>query len=353
MDPTKVQTSTATELSDTEILSLMEKHAGRLLDAGVTTARDLGCRGPNAVITRGRIRRGSIPGPRLQCANAPLTVPGGHCEAMGGACQGVDGVVAEVRKRAAEGADLIKVMSTGGFMTAGSHPSTARFTLEEMRAIKEEAIKHGMPVTTHATGTAGIDMAADADFDSIEHCAWIHPSGKAIFDPVVAQKLVDKNIAVCPTMNTACIEECYFCPWDTRDVIVDNLVKMREMGVKVIAGTDAGIGLCAHERYADGLTVLADAGWTAREIARAATEDAAKVCGLENETGRLEPGMAADLAAFKGNPIEDVKDYGRPEWVMALGRVHTMQPIEPLGDIKAEAELIKEQLRKGAGLNKQ
>ncbi|KAH6995670.1 hypothetical protein BKA56DRAFT_694922, partial [Ilyonectria sp. MPI-CAGE-AT-0026] len=170
MDPTKISTSTKSDLSDAEILSLMVKHSARLLDAGVTTVRDLGSRGNNAIITRERIRRGSIPGPRLQCANAPLTVPGGHCAAMGGTCEGVDGVVAEVRKRAAEGADLLKVMSTGGFMTAGSHPSKARFTLEEMRAIKQEAKKHGIPVTTHATGTEGIDMAADADFDCIEHC---------------------------------------------------------------------------------------------------------------------------------------------------------------------------------------
>lgn len=350
MDPTKISTSTKSNLSDAEILSLMVKHSARLLDAGVTTVRDLGSRGNNAIITRERIRRGSIPGPRLQCANAPLTVPGGHCAAMGGTCEGVDGVVAEVRKRAAEGADLLKVMSTGGFMTAGSHPSKARFTLEEMRAIKQEAKKHGMPVTTHATGTEGIDMAADADFDCIEHCAWIHPSGKAIFDPVVAQKLVDKDIAVCPTMNTACIEQCYFCPWDTRDVIVDNLIKMREIGVRIVVGTDAGIGLCLHERYADGLTVMADAGWTPREIAKAATEEAAKVCGLEAETGMLEPGMAADLAAFQGNPVEDVKDYARPKWVMALGRVHKMRPIEPLGDIKAQADVAMKRLREGAGL---
>ncbi|KAH7016879.1 amidohydrolase [Ilyonectria destructans] len=264
MDPAKISTSTKSDLSDAEILSLMVKHSARLLDAG-------------------------------------------HVY--------------------------------WGFMTAGSHPSKVRFTLEEMRAIKQEAKKHGMPVTTHATGAEGIDMAADADFDC-----------KAIFDPVLAQKLVDKEIPVCPTMNTACIERCYFCPWDTRDVIVDNLIKMREIGVRIVVGTDAGIGLCLHERYADGLTVMADAGWTPREIAKAATEEAAKVCGLEAETRRLEPGMAADLAAFQGNPVEDVKNYARPKWVMALGRVHKMQPIEPLGDIKAQADIAMTRLREGAGL---
>ena len=112
-------------------------------------------------------------GPRLKVAHAPITVPGGHAHAMGGVAQGVDEVRAEVRKRASEGADLIKVMSTGGFMTAGSHPSQARYTLEELMAIKDEATKFGMPVTTHATGTQGIERAVDARLDSIEHCAWI------------------------------------------------------------------------------------------------------------------------------------------------------------------------------------
>jgi imidazolonepropionase-like amidohydrolase len=96
-------------------------------------------------------------GPRLQVAHAPITVPGGHAHAMGGVAQGVEGVRGEVRKRAAEGADLIKVMSTGGFMTAGSHPSEGRYTVEELEAVKDEATKFGMPVTTHATGTEGIE----------------------------------------------------------------------------------------------------------------------------------------------------------------------------------------------------
>jgi imidazolonepropionase-like amidohydrolase len=349
-DPSGIATSVHTDLSDEDILALMAKHASKLLDAGVTTARDLGAKRMNAIVTREKIAKGEIPGPRVQCANAPLTVPGGHCAAMGGVCEGVEGVRAEVRKRASEGANLIKVMSTGGFMTAGSHPSQARFTPEEMSAIKDEALKFGLPVTTHATGTQGIDRAADANFDSIEHCAWINPDGKAVFDPVVAQKLVDKNIAVCPTMNTACISQCYFCPWDSRDAIVDNLRKMRAAGVRLVAGTDAGIGLCRFERYADGLTVLADAGYTPREIVAAATEDAAELCGLGKETGRLEPGLAADLAAFAGNPLEDIANYLQPRFVMALGREHKLTPIEPLGNIKEQADLTFKLLRQGAGL---
>ncbi|EQB54058.1 amidohydrolase [Colletotrichum gloeosporioides Cg-14] len=202
MDPSGTNTSTDIALPDDELFPLMQRNASKLLDAGVTTARDLGARGMTAITLREMIKDGTIPGPRLQCANAPLTVAGGHAHSMGGVCEGIEGVRAEVRKRVAEGADLIKVMATGGFMTAGSHPSKARFSQVEMDAIADEAKKAGLPITTHATGTEGIERAADARFNSIEHCAWISSDGKAIFDRAVARKLVEYDIAVCPTTQS-------------------------------------------------------------------------------------------------------------------------------------------------------
>jgi imidazolonepropionase-like amidohydrolase len=188
----------------------MEANVLRLLDAGVTTARDLGSRGMTAAQLRDRINKGEAMGPRLQCANAPLTVENGHAHAMGGICRGVEGVRTQVRKRHAEGADLIKVMATGGFMTAGSHPSKACFTLEEMMAISDEAKQLGLPVTTHATGTEGIERAADAHFNSVEHCSWITRSGRAEFDPKVAQKLLDNHMAVCPTVSLLLVFMCWY-----------------------------------------------------------------------------------------------------------------------------------------------
>ena len=237
-------------------------------------------------------------------------------------------------------------------MTAGSRPSEARFSPEEMSAIKSEALKFNIPVTTHATGTQGIQRAADAGFDSIEHCSWIDHDGKARFDRTVAEQLIKKGIAVCPTMNTACTSHSYFCPWDEREAVVGNLRKMREAGVWLVAGTDAGIGLCRFERYADGLGALVDAGYTALEIAVMATESAAKLCGLENETGQLVPGFCADLAAFYGNPLDNIEDFARPSFVMAQGREHCLKPIAPLGNIKEQADETFKLLRSGAGLDR-
>lgn len=199
-DPSGMNT-TEVQLTDEELMPLLKANALRLLDAGVTTARDLGSRGMTSIALRDMIQKGDAAGPRLQCANAPLTVAKGHAHTLGGVCQGVAGVRAEVRKRYAEGADLIKVMATGGFLTAGTGPSVAAFSLDEMVAIADEAKTLGLPVTTHAIGTEGIERAADAKFNSVEHCSWISSNGRAVFDERVAQKLLDNNIAVCPTVG--------------------------------------------------------------------------------------------------------------------------------------------------------
>ena len=152
-------------------------------------------------------------------------------------------------------------------------------------------------------------------------------------------------------MNTACVEHNYFCPWDSRQAIVSNLTSLRQTGVKMIVGTDAGIPLCHFERYADGLTVLADAGYTNREIIASATDIAASVCGLSSETGKLHSGMAADLVGFEGNPLEDIHAFSKPVFVMARGKEHKLTPIAPVADgAMATAKEIAERLRKGAGL---
>lgn len=153
-------------------------------------------------------------------------------------------------------------------------------------------------------------------------------------------------------MNTACVEDHYFCPWDVRTTIIDNCASMRKANIKLVIGTDSGIGLCRFERYADGFTALADAGYSTRELIAAATDVAAELCGLADETGKLEAGLAADLVAFAGNPLEDLKAFFEPRFVMACGREHKLTPIEPIGDTKEVEALSLKILREGAGLGK-
>jgi imidazolonepropionase-like amidohydrolase len=151
-------------------------------------------------------------------------------------------------------------------------------------------------------------------------------------------------------MNTACTHDNYFCPWDAREAVIGNLAAMRKAGIKVVVGTDAGIGHCRFERYHDGLCAMADAGFTNREIIASATDKAAEVCRLQGLTGKLEVGLEADLAAFAGNPLEDIRAFTRPRFVMARGAEYQQQPIAPLEDLTEIKVRIIELLRTSAGV---
>ena len=157
--------------SDAEQLVLMLHNARQLLGAGVTTARDLGARSFLDVVVRDAIASGTARGPRLLVANRPITVTGGHCWFMGGEADSIDELRRMVRLHRRHGADVIKVMATGGFLTAGSAPWFAQFTVDELTAVVEEAHRVGTPVAAHGHGAVGIERAVRAGVDTIEHTA--------------------------------------------------------------------------------------------------------------------------------------------------------------------------------------
>lgn len=307
------------------VRTLMISNALRLLDAGVTTARDLGSPGSLGTQVRDLLADSPVAAPRILAANAPVTVPGGHTWAMGGEAQGIEGVVARVRQRAAAGADVIKVMVTGGFMTPGTNPARAQFSLAELTALVEEAHTLGLPVTAHALGVEGIERAVRAGADGIEHCAWVTENGSR-FDPGIAQAIAAAGVVVCPTMNAACTAESYCCPWDKREQVIGNLRRLRAAGVVLIAGTDCGIPLVPFEGFADCLAVFAEIGMTPREVIGSATTAAARACGLGDVTGRLEPGLAADMIAVPGDPTQETGVLRVPAFVMARGLEHRVRP---------------------------
>src|SRR5499427_10707079 len=148
--------------TDEQQLILMLRSARDLLGVGVTTARDLGSRGYLAVAVRDAIAGGLARGPRMVVAASPVTITGGHCWFMGGEADGDDELRKIVRTHHKRGADLIKVMSTGGFMTPGSAPWYAQFTSEQLRIIVEEASRVDLPVAAHAHGIEGIRRAVEA-----------------------------------------------------------------------------------------------------------------------------------------------------------------------------------------------
>ena len=302
--------------TDEQQLMLMLHSARELLGVGVTTARDLGARGYLAVAVRDAIAAGLARGPRLVVAACPVTVTGGHCWFMGGEADSEDDLRRLVRTHHKHGADLIKVMSTGGFMTTGSAPWYAQFTSAQLAVIVEEAARVDKPVAAHAHGTEGIRRAVDAGVTTIEHCSFVTETNERCFSEALAARIAERGMFVCPTIsgNAPYVAEL------TGIVVGAHAKAMHEMGVRIIAGTDAGVDNNPHHQYVGGLEYLVTLGFQPAQVLAMATAEAAAALGLGAITGRLAPGYEADLLVVDGDPQADIAVLRELRRVIARGR---------------------------------
>ena len=302
--------------SDEQQLVLMLHSARDLLGVGVTTARDLGARAYLDVVVRDAIAAGLARGPRMVVATRPITVTGGHCWFMGGEADSDDELRRMVRTHHKHDADLIKVMSTGGFMTTGSAPWYAQFTQTQLAVIVEEAGRVDKPVAAHAHGIEGIRRAVEAGVTTLEHCSFVTETNERRFDEPLAARIADRRIFVCPTIN---VNAPYVAEL-TGIVVGEHLLAMHDMGVRLIAGTDAGIDNTPHHQYVGGLEYLVTLGFRAAEVLAMATTEAAAALGVDTITGRLAPGFDADVIVVDGDPGTDITALGRLRRVIARGR---------------------------------
>lgn len=312
--------------SDTQQVVLMLASARQLLSAGVTTARDLGARGDLALVVQEAIETGMADGPELLVANQPITTTGGHCWFMGGEADGTDEVRRAVRERHKAGANLVKVMSTGGFMTNGSAPWHAQFSSMELFSLVEEAQRLSLPVAAHAHGTPGIKDAVAAGVSTIEHCSWVgrHGMPGEAYAEDVVEALVEAGVRVCATTNHRFDKVAPERFAGRRDAIA----MMKEAGVRFIAGTDSGIDNVPHSKYARGLMALELCGLDRSEILAAATLEAADALGLSHRKGSIAPGMDADMIAVGGDPQSDLSALEDVSWVMRGGRAIDLGTLE-------------------------
>ena len=302
--------------TDEQLLVLMLHSARELLGVGVTTARDLGARAYLDVVVRDAIAEGLARGPRMVVATRPVTVTGGHCWFMGGEADSEDDLRRIVRTHHKHGADLIKVMVTGGFMTSGSAPWHAQFTGVQLAVIVEEARRVDKPVAAHVHGIEGIRRAVEAGVTTLEHCSFVTETNERRFDQALAARIAEQQIFVCPTIsvNAPYIAEL------TGIKVGEHAKAMREMGVRLIAGTDAGIDNNPHHQYLGGLEYLVTLGFPPGDVLTMATTQAAAALGVDAITGRLEAGYEADLIVVDGDPSADIAALGRLRRVMARGR---------------------------------
>ncbi|HEX7994314.1 MAG TPA: amidohydrolase family protein [Streptosporangiaceae bacterium] len=302
--------------TDEQQLILMLRNARDLLGIGVTTARDLGARGYLAIAVREAIATGLARGPRMVVAASPVTVTGGHCWFMGGEADSDDDLRRLVRTHHKHGADLIKVMSTGRFMTPGSAPWYAQFSTDQLAVVVEEARRVDMPVAAHAHGIEGIRRAVEAGVTTLEHCSFVTETNERQFNEALGVMIAERGIFVCPTANV----NAPYVAQLTGMSVGQHIKPLHDLGVRLIAGTDAGINNTPHHQFVGGLEYLVSLGLSPDHVIAMATTQAADALGVGAATGRLAPGYDADVIVVDGDPLADIAALGKLRRVLARGQ---------------------------------
>lgn len=314
------------------------RNARETLLAGFTTVRDVGTfRAFVDVALRDAIEAGHVLGPRMRCAGAYVTSPGGGGD-ITGLAPDVDAVVphelrfgvvrseAEVRVVVREilhrGADLIKVIATGAVLTEGTNPGAPELTEGEIRAAVEEAAHHGAHVAAHAHGAEGILRAIRAGARSIEHGSLIDEEGVELLVETGTYLVADL------WLGDWIEEQGRRHSWsaevlrknaETTEAQRDGFARAVKAGARLAFGTDSGA--YPHGMNARQFAYLVRYGMSPMEAIRSATTVAAELLGWQDRVGAVEPGRYADLIAVPGDPLEDVDALTDVAFVMKGGEV--------------------------------
>lgn len=309
-------------------LALRAAHNARTaLHAGVTTVRDCGGRGTVVLDVRDALAEGLMEGAQVLSCGWPLTITGGHTRQFGGEADGEAALRTMVRRLVSLGADFIKVMAAGGG-TPGSLPHYPSYSVAELRVIVETAHSLGRLVSAHCIATASILNAIEAEVDFIEHASFFGPEGVPRFDPVVADRLAAADIPVIPTLqvNRDMVEALPDGPeralWQLRLESQRAIVQhLHQLGVPLLAGSDAGWRATAFDTFWKELDELVVAGLSPSAAVAAATGNASRALGIGECYGTIKPGLVADLVAVEGDLSADIRCLSRVQVVIKRGRV--------------------------------
>ncbi len=309
------------ELTAGQVDRIVASSLQQQLAAGVTTVRDLGD------LDWAVVERAPRTGPTVVAAGPPLTSPGGHCWWLGGEARGEDALRAAVRERAERGAGVVKLMASGGALTPGTDMTACQFTDAEVRAVVDEAHRHGLPVTAHAYPLTAIRQVVAAGVDGVEHCLGLTATGWGV-PADLTERLARAGTAVCPTLGVAPgtappprIRELIERIGITEEARAAEYARLHRAGVTVVSGVDSGITPAKpHGVLPRAVAALAAAGVPAAGALATATSAAARACGLGDRTGRLAPGLDADLLLVHGDPLTDPLALERVALVVSRGR---------------------------------
>lgn len=303
--------------------------------AGFTSLRVPGIGMEAGNVLRRATEEGILAGPRILTSGPGLSIIGGHGDvsgfredvntvlAAGNTCTGAQECAERVREWARAGADFIKITATGGVLSQQARGLDQHFTDEEMRSIADTAHSLGMHVAAHAHGPRGIEAAARAGIDSIEHgtfadeaaLAAMRENGTVLVPTLMAYTGIRERLGT--GVYTPQVENKVR---QTLSQVGQAARRAHAMGIPVLFGTDAGV--FEHGRNAEELALYVDlAGMTPTEVLRSATIEAARFLEIDDEIGRLAPGYSADLIAVSGDPLADVRALEQVDHVMVRGRM--------------------------------
>ena len=305
--------------------------ARAMLQQGFTTVRDLGG-GDDTVAVKHAIAAGHVDGPRILAALEPLGPTAGHGDARSGMDPALDhtgwdnGRVdsasearLRVRQHRRRGADVIKIMPSGGIASTGDDPRKQLMTDDEMRSAVDTAHALGMKVAAHIYPAAAIEAAVNAGVDSVEH-------GSFATDQTFAL-MKSRGVFLVPTLSV--FDIFYATARDRPDLLTpgtaakelandllpkQNLPRAVKSGVRIAYGTDLGEGDHTLE-----FKLLVDNGMTPLAALRAATSEAADLLGLSDHIGTIAVGHDADLVAVAADPAKDLQTLRHATFVMRQG----------------------------------
>lgn len=309
-----------------ETLAVMLANAWREMAEGVLVIRDLGARHALNTHLARIIDGGVVPGPVVVPAARPIVMTGGHVWTFGREADGPDDCRRAVREQRKAGAQVIKVMASGG---VSNYPhedySVSEFTGPELEAITSEARKLGLPTCAHAYGEEAVSAAVDAGIDGIEH-------GVRLDDGIV-EKMVAKGIAYVPTManmqRIASVEMNEAAGVPERAAVFEREIvepQMRSVTAALDAGVRIGIGTDSTGSYLDEIRALTRAGMGPEQVIRAATIEGARICRVD--AGLVAPGRLALMALYDDDPRRDPELLVRPTAVMVGDRFFESSRLE-------------------------
>jgi imidazolonepropionase-like amidohydrolase len=312
-------------------------NARMTLDSGFTTVRDVGVyRALTDIALRDAIAKGYIVGPRMFVAGAYVTISGGAGAMTGfapditlpwdlryGEANSPWEVRQKVRQLAHDGADHIKVLSSGAVLTHGSNPNTSEFTPEELAAAVDEAHHFNMRVASHAHSPDGIKNAIRAGVASVEHATLIDDEGIALakqHGTYLDMDIYDEECIEEEGKNGSMTADFLQHDHDLGQKQRDNFTKALHAGVKLSFGTDAGV--CEYDRSIRQFAFMVKYGMTPMQAIQSATTSAADLLGKSEILGSIEPGKYADIVATPDNPLDDIRAIEHITFVMKEGKIY-------------------------------